>query len=313
MGRDQIAIRGLITDTWEPVRVALAWLITAGDPEFVEWVRTYRGYDAFSSDALDAPLVLAGRLVDAMEKAGCIQTSLSERIGPRLAILAKNHRGRFQQMIADFETGCLKQLPELSASDCPQDWLSLHNTRREELFTVAALRSYLVSCITAAGAHFLKCIKNEDLRAHGVLARDETGRVVERPADNIPATAITPKMELDDRGFFRQSKNDGAPYWKDVTLLWADVVKCSRPQSQRLAGASSPAPCTTKQASGGAKEERARLALESLYPKGIPAPFKLGNPYLCRAVGDFFKKQNPPLENVSDDAILRAAGRRRRK
>jgi hypothetical protein len=63
------------------------------------------------------------------------------------------------------------------------------------------------------------------------------------------------------------------------------------------------------------KRERARRALSELYPSGVPDPITLTDKELCRAVWDHFEKRvaNPsqrPLP-LSDDTILRAAGRRK--
>jgi hypothetical protein len=54
--------------------------------------------------------------------------------------------------------------------------------------------------------------------------------------------------------------------------------------------------------------ERARRAIEELYPEGVPGQADVPNAILCRRVG--VKLKNKGLPNVSDDTILRAAGRR---
>jgi hypothetical protein len=56
--------------------------------------------------------------------------------------------------------------------------------------------------------------------------------------------------------------------------------------------------------------ERARSAVEELYPEGVPKPAAEPNAILCRRVGEKLKEQSLP--DVSDDTILRAAGRRRK-
>jgi hypothetical protein len=55
--------------------------------------------------------------------------------------------------------------------------------------------------------------------------------------------------------------------------------------------------------------ERARRAIEELYPDGVPGQADVPNAILCRRVG--VKLKNEGLPNVSDDTILRAAGRRK--
>jgi hypothetical protein len=55
--------------------------------------------------------------------------------------------------------------------------------------------------------------------------------------------------------------------------------------------------------------QRAQRAIAELYPQGVPTQTDLPNPILCRRVGDHLRSQGLP--NVSDDTILRAAGRRK--
>jgi hypothetical protein len=55
--------------------------------------------------------------------------------------------------------------------------------------------------------------------------------------------------------------------------------------------------------------ERARRAIEELYPGGVPGQTGEPNAHLCRRVGEKLKQAGLP--DVSDDTILRAAGRRR--
>jgi len=55
--------------------------------------------------------------------------------------------------------------------------------------------------------------------------------------------------------------------------------------------------------------ERARRAIEELYPDGVPEQADVPNAILCRRVGVKLKNEGRP--NVSDDTILRAAGRRK--
>lgn len=54
--------------------------------------------------------------------------------------------------------------------------------------------------------------------------------------------------------------------------------------------------------------ERARIAIDELYPNGVPNRAAVSNARLCRQVGDRLKTIGLP--DVSDDTILRAAGRR---
>ena len=55
--------------------------------------------------------------------------------------------------------------------------------------------------------------------------------------------------------------------------------------------------------------ERARRTIEELYPQGVPGQAVEPNVNLCRRVGE--KLRTAGLPGVSDDTILRAAGRRK--
>ena len=55
--------------------------------------------------------------------------------------------------------------------------------------------------------------------------------------------------------------------------------------------------------------ERASQAIAELYPQGVPTQDVEPNPLLCRRVGEWLSERRLP--DVSDDTILRAAGRRR--
>jgi hypothetical protein len=61
------------------------------------------------------------------------------------------------------------------------------------------------------------------------------------------------------------------------------------------------------------KLDRAKEAIEALYPRGVPVPSNLPNALLCREVSNWHEKdcekhQLPHFE-ISDRTILRAAGR----
>ena len=54
--------------------------------------------------------------------------------------------------------------------------------------------------------------------------------------------------------------------------------------------------------------ERAQRVIIDLYPQGVPGQSVVPNSNLCRRVGEKLRKERLP--DVSDDTILRAAGRR---
>ena len=74
-------------------------------------------------------------------------------------------------------------------------------------------------------------------------------------------------------------------------------VSSSQEGAQRPSGTSQPA------------RERARVAIKELYPDGVPCQSIEPNVYLCRRVSAKLKEAKLP--HVSDDTILRAAGRRK--
>jgi hypothetical protein len=55
--------------------------------------------------------------------------------------------------------------------------------------------------------------------------------------------------------------------------------------------------------------ESAKAAIKELYPEDVPGQAAEPNSLLCRRVGDLLKQMGRP--HVSDDTILRAAGRRK--
>jgi len=117
-----------------------------------------------------------------------------------------------------------------------------------------------------------------------------------------------------------------------IELLSADVIRILcvpakhrlSPQSRFESLTSRPATAATGRDGAAANEaaesktrrrksrptfERAQNAISELYPKGVPEPAKLSNKHLCRRVGE--KLEEDGLPALSDDSILRAAGRRK--
>ena len=56
--------------------------------------------------------------------------------------------------------------------------------------------------------------------------------------------------------------------------------------------------------------ERAAHALEAIYKKDLPTPECVPDWMLCKNVADWLASQKPPWQKVSDDSVLREAGRR---
>ena len=64
-----------------------------------------------------------------------------------------------------------------------------------------------------------------------------------------------------------------------------------------------------RQPRGNSVRDSAQRAIDALYPSGVPDQATISNARLCRAAGEWLKQNG--YANVSDDTILRAAGRRK--
>ena len=185
---------------WEPLPVAVARLVTAGDRDFVK-----RVHDDLKAPALkdprqlkvasfDAPNALVRRLEIDLRDAGLIPSSPCDQFPP---VLVRPRGGRFQQLVADFEHW-LRQLPE------------------KELSSFAFedhIRKYLRGRVDAAYALYFEGIANCEIEAKGVLVDGK-----EYPADNMPASAITKDMKIGDDGLLYQGEYKRSPAWKLVEV-----------------------------------------------------------------------------------------------
>lgn len=92
--------------------------------------------------------------------------------------------------------------------------------------------------------------------------------------------------------------------WIEVAIADVTAALCAGAQrqepAQRPAGGSRARPAF----------ESVQCAIIELYPQGVPSQASEPNKILCRHVGNQLKERGLP--GVSDDTILRAAGRRRR-
>jgi 7-cyano-7-deazaguanine synthase in queuosine biosynthesis len=91
----------------------------------------------------------------------------------------------------------------------------------------------------------------------------------------------------------------------DSLQAWIDEVE-AEPAS---AGHGAPEPQQRRRGKSRPALERARGAIKELYPDGVPGQATEPNANLCRRVSA--KLQEESLPGVSDDTILRAAGRRK--
>jgi hypothetical protein len=91
----------------------------------------------------------------------------------------------------------------------------------------------------------------------------------------------------------------------DALKIWLDKETNSTAVEEAAARHGAP----LRRAKSKPTLERARGAVEELYPNGVPPQSAEPNVNLCRRVGEKLKKSGLP--NVSNDTILRAAGRRK--
>jgi 7-cyano-7-deazaguanine synthase in queuosine biosynthesis len=99
----------------------------------------------------------------------------------------------------------------------------------------------------------------------------------------------------------------------DAIKMWIDKAEVESASADQRAGDQAAAqahePSQTARRKSKPALERARGAIKELYPSGVPGQAVEPNPDLCRRVGEKLKQSG--LRNVSDDTILRAAGRRK--
>lgn len=95
--------------------------------------------------------------------------------------------------------------------------------------------------------------------------------------------------------------------WIELSRTNLAAVFCPAKEDARVQPASS-----RQNAKGRSSPalERTKRVIQRLYPAGVPEQADQPNAILCRYVGEELKKQG--LTSVSDDTILRAAGRRRK-
>lgn len=93
-----------------------------------------------------------------------------------------------------------------------------------------------------------------------------------------------------------------------IELYSADVASVICPAAERDQSDSRSSPKVGSRSRRRPVHERALQVLSELFPQGIPEQADLPNTLLCRRVGEKLKELGKP--DVSDDTILRAAGRR---
>jgi hypothetical protein len=190
--------------TKEPLRAAVARLVTAGDEEFVGLISPHPVYEE--------PRALVFCLEAQLIAEQCIFCFLSPdaTLGPRFAMFAKPFR-RFRPLCEDLE----QQVQGLLApSDVGRIESALNAALAREPVWEKRIRgskicyySEVVEClmhrIQRAGSEIFKRIRNGEVRA-AVVPIDG---VSESPAGDMPASAITDEMFIGDDRCIHQSKN----------------------------------------------------------------------------------------------------------
>ncbi len=100
----------------------------------------------------------------------------------------------------------------------------------------------------------------------------------------------------------------------DWELAWIELSRTDVTNVLCRAGTRGELPQPTSSETDARRKSRPKLesaerAIRELYPQGVPDQSVILNAILCRQVGEKLKEQGFPA--VSDDTILRAAGRRK--
>lgn len=280
-----------IGETWEPICVALASRVTAGDDKFVTLVRAEherevracqdraeRDPRADDVPDIDRLGVLAGFLANEMAggaeltKPGaadaphtCVRRSLEAQ--PAIALLFTNDSGWLRQLTADFEASCQHQMKDLGADkemhsklakEGPPDWLRAYDNRCPKVFKHSVLRTYLEGRFKAALKEICKGIRDGRIRARGT-PKDGS---VDGPAGDMPPSAINDYMTIDIHGLLHQ----GTRAWKSVTVCWQDFIgRCTVPPLPENIAANAPisGQCTSQ-------IEAIQRAFQVVFKGGVP-------------------------------------------
>lgn len=162
----------------------------------------------------------------------------------------------------------------------------------------------------ADGAIKIRCA----LGRHGYqTAKGEIlpGASFQIPAEIKPADLDWEKSRPRKPWFVRRGAFAIPGYWdlEWIQVCRADVTKALCATSRRDEASQHRSSEKTATRRSRPVLERANAAINELYPEGRPGQAAEPNSLLCRRVGDMLKKMGLP--DVSDDTILRAAGRRK--
>jgi hypothetical protein len=159
-----------------------------------------------------------------------------------------------------------------------------------------------------------------ELREHTTKQMVATGKVLTGADVEIPARLEPQEMDFKESrplkpwAVRRERLFHFAGFWHIdwIEVSRDDVTKLFIPaggsdQSFAAEGSRERLPRPRRKSQTG--RDGARRALAALYPDGVPDAVAVPNATLCRIVGDKLKELGLP--HISDDAILRAAGRRK--
>jgi hypothetical protein len=172
-----------------------------------------------------------------------------------------------------------------------------------------------------AQSDICQAIADRTVKIRGKLQRHTTrhltSRAVLEGTDFEIPTAIKPKGLDWERSrpvkpwFVRRGTTAPAGYWDLawIELSMSDVTNVLCPAGTRAEAVQMASRVTGATGRSRPALERARRAVTELYPEGVPGQAAEPNANLYRRVGE--KLRNDGLLGVSDDTILRAAGRRK--
>lgn len=191
---------------YEPLQVALAWIVTKGDEPFADLVRRNSG----SAESPNGPYFLAEMLADEMSDCGAVLVQ-PRALGPKRANFNTLPVDRFQDLIADFK--------KYSGIDPDTE------------FKFRILIEFLEHKLAGAWVELRTAIGEARIKATGVLV-DRDG---EHPAQDILPSAIVPSMIVHRDGVVRQNPAKAAPAWQFVRVSWSGVTKLfdTKVQSQK--------------------------------------------------------------------------------
>jgi hypothetical protein len=139
-----------------------------------------------------------------------------------------------------------------------------------------------------------------------------TGEDIQIPLDLNPADMDFQNSRPLKPWFIPREKHPGLKGWwhiKQIEVCGPDVTSVLLPTAVDTLPRGPDAPKPPRRPKTPTGRERAREVIRGLYPDGVPDQSRVPNSSLCKAVATRIKELGLP--EVSDDTMLRAAGRRK--